>query len=141
MTRPPQQRNRRGRARRGERAQAVAELAMLLPIFLILLIGVIEVNNALNAHITIVSASRDGARLGSKGAATDNEMKALVQKDMERLPNTVDTTDITITYPTVDGVTSVKVEACYDHTTLLQVPVVMPNAFRMCAQTTMPKLN
>jgi Flp pilus assembly protein TadG len=116
-------------------------MAILLPLMLVIAIGVIEVNNAMNAYITVVSSGRDGARLGSKGAATPAQITALVQKDLERLPNTTPSGNITVTYPTVSGVDSVKVRTCYDHTTLLQVPLVMPNAFQICSETTMPKLN
>ena len=114
---------------------------MILPLFLILIIGVIEVNNALNAYITVVNAARDGARLGSKGAAGETEIDALVMKDLERLPQTVTASDVTVTYPTVDSVAAVKVQACYDHRTILQVPLLVPSTFRICSQTTMPKLN
>jgi Flp pilus assembly protein TadG len=129
------------KVRRGERGQSLAELGIMLPLLLILVLGVIEVNNALNAYITVVNSSRDGARLGSKGAATSSEIQALVVKDLERLPNTTPSSNVTVTYPTVSGVNSVKVESCYDHTTILQVPLLVPQTFRMCAQTTMPKLN
>lgn len=135
--RPAAKRHRRW----GERGQSAVELGILLPIFLLLIVGVVEVNNALNSYITVVTASRDGARLGSKGAATSPSIQALVQKDMERLPNTVALADITVTYPTVAAINSVKVQACYNHTTLIRVPIVMPNTFRMCTSTTMPKLN
>ncbi len=127
--------------KRGERGQSAVELGILLPIFLLLIVGVVEVNSALNSYITVVSASRDGARLGSKGAATTAAIQALVQKDLQRLPNASPTSNITITYPTVASMNSVKVKACYDHTTLMSVPILMPNSFHMCASTTMPKLN
>ena len=60
---------------------------------------------------------------------------------MERLPNSVALGDVTVTYPVVASINSVKVQACYNHTTLIHVPIVMPNTFRMCTSTTMPKLN
>lgn len=134
-------RRHRPRTRFGELGQSAAELGIMLPLLLTLVIGVIEVNNALNAYITVVNAARDGARLGSKGAATETEIDALVIKDLDRLPQTVAASDVTVTYPTVDSVAAVKVEACYDHQTILQVPLLIPNTFRICSQTTMPKLN
>jgi Flp pilus assembly protein TadG len=129
------------RSRRGERGQSAVEIGILLPLFLILILGVVEVNAAMNSYISVVNASRDGARLGSKGAATDAAIQALVQKDLGRLPNTTPLSNITITHPTVSGITSVKVQACYDHTTLVGLRIVMPQSFHMCAYTTMPKLN
>jgi Flp pilus assembly protein TadG len=129
------------RVKRGELGQAMAELAFMLPLMLVLIIGVIEVNSAMNAYITVVNSARDGARLGSKGSATSPEIQALVVKDLDRLPETTPSSNVTVTYPTVSGVTSVKVQSCYDHQTLLQVPLLIPQTFRMCSSTTMPKLN
>jgi Flp pilus assembly protein TadG len=134
-------RQRRGRGSLRERGQAVTELALLLPLMLIIIVGVVEVNNAMSAYITVVSSGRDGARLGSKGGATTAQIQALVQKDLARLPNTTPTTNITVTYPTVSGMTAVKVRTCYNHTTLMQVPLILPNSYTICSQTTMPKLN
>jgi Flp pilus assembly protein TadG len=119
----------------------MAELAFMLPLMLVLVIGVIEVNSAMNAYITVVNSARDGARLGSKGSATTGEIQTLVVKDLDRLPQTVPVSNVTVTYPNISGQDSVRVESCYDHETLLQVPLLIPGTFRMCSQTTMPKLN
>lgn len=132
---------RRKRSKRGELGQAMAELAFMLPLMLVLVIGVIEVNSAMNAYITVVNSARDGARLGSKGAATSGEIQALVVKDLDRLPQNTPPSNVTVTYPTIAGQNAVKVKSCYDHQTLLQVPLLIPGTFRMCSQTTMPKLN
>lgn len=113
----------------------------MLPLLLILLVGVLEVANAMNAYISVVSAARDGARLGSKGAATSSQIQSLVITDLGRLPQTVPASNVTVTYPSVSGTNSVKVKACYDHKTMLRVPLIMPATFTMCSETTMPKLN
>ena len=121
-----------------ERGQALAETALLLPFFLILIVGVIEVTNAMNAYVTIVSSARDGARLGSKGLATDTEIKNLVVVETDRLRDPVDPlTDITVTRAPVDGVNAVTVEVCQDYTPMLGVRLVMPDSFRMCSATSM----
>jgi hypothetical protein len=95
----------------------------------------------MNAYITVVNSARDGARLGSKGSASTSEIQALVVKDLNRLPETTPSSNVTVTYPTVSGMNAVRVRSCYDHETLLQVPLVMPSSFQMCSTTTMPKLN
>lgn len=141
QSRSPRTKRRRDGVRRGEIGQSLVELGMMLPLILILVIGVIEVNNALNAYITVVNSARDGARLGSKGAATDAEIRTLVRKDLERLPQPTVDGDITITHPTVNSVASIKVMSCYDHETILQVDLLMPDTFRICSDTTMPQLN
>ncbi len=131
---------RRGVRERGsvrERGQALAESAIILPIFLILIVGVIEVTNAMNAYVTIVSSARDGARLGSKGLASDAEIKNLVLTETDRLRDPLPTGDITVTHVTIDGVDAVRVEVCHDYTLLLGVDLVMPDTFRMCSTTSM----
>ena len=121
-----------------ERGQALAESAMILPVFLLLIVGVIEVTNAMNAYVTIVSSARDGARLGSKGLASDSEIKNLIVTETERLRVPVDpTNDITVTHTQVDGVDAVRVEVCNDHQAMLGIPLVIPDTFRMCSTTSM----
>lgn len=121
-----------------DRGQAIAETALLLPFFLILILGVVEVTNAMNSYVTLISSARDGARLGSKGLATDDEIKGLVVVETENLRNDVDPlNDISIDHTTVDGVNAIRVEVCTDYTLLLGVRVVMPDSFRMCTATAM----
>ncbi len=129
-----------------ELGQGTAELAIMLPLFLVLIVGIVEVAAGFNAYTSVVSAARDGARLGSKGAASDSAIRALVVKDLGRLKNTTPTSNVTVTHGTVtdsNGVVTnaVTVKACYDHTTFIHVPLIMPNSITMCSQTTMPKLN
>ena len=132
--------SRSGRKRRGERGQSLVELAITLPFLLLLLVGVAEVGNALNAYLTVVDAGRDGARLGSKGAASDDDIKNLVVTEMGRLPNAVDPAgDITVERNVVPGSPSIRVEVCYDHPSMLGL-VVIPDTLRMCSTTTMPRL-
>lgn len=123
---------------KGERGQGMAETAMLLPLFLVLVVGVIEITSAMNAYLTVVSSARDGARLGSKGLATDDEIKALVVTETRRLRDPVDPlTDIAVSHVIVDGDDAVRVDVCNDYSLLLGVPLVMPDAVRMCSTTTM----
>jgi len=133
---------RKGAKGRGERGQSLVELALTLPVLLLLLVGLVEVGNALNAYITVVDAGRDGARLGSKGAASDDEIKNLVVTEMGRLPDGVDpATDITVERDVVPSRSSVRVRVCYDHSLILGVPLVTPDPLRICSATTMPTLD
>ena len=126
--------NRRSR----ERGQGIAETAVLLPFFLIMILGVIEVTNAMNAYVTIVASARDGARMGSKGLATDDEIKNLVVTETDRLRDPVDPfSDITVTHTTIDGENAIRVRVCTDYSLLLGVPLVMPDNMRMCSSTAM----
>jgi Flp pilus assembly protein TadG len=138
--RPMPRRGRAGRTRRsrGQRGKALAETALTLPLFLVLIVGVVEVTNAMNAYVTVVSSARDGARLGSKGLATDDEIKNLIITETDRLKDPVDPVgDITVQHTTLNGDEAVRVTVCNDYTPLLDVPVVMPSGFRMCSSTLM----
>jgi len=135
----------RGTKRRGERGQSLVELALTLPVLLLLLVGVVEVGNGLNTYMTVVDAARDGARLGSKGSASDSEIQSLVQTEMGRLPNQVQLGDITVernvVSPGPPTRSSIRVTVCYNHSPILSLPLVMPNPLRMCSSTTMPKVS
>jgi Flp pilus assembly protein TadG len=113
-------------------------MSVLLPIFLMLVVGVVEVASALNTHITVVNAARDGARLGSKGGATEQQIKDLVVAETQRLHPAVDgTSDVTVQNVTVNGTSAVRVEVCATHSLILGVRVVMPDSYRMCSNTVM----
>ncbi len=128
--------------RRGERGQSLLELSFTLPVLLLLLIGVTEVGNAINSYITVVDAGRDGARLGSKGSASDDQIKNLVVTETGRLANDVDpATDITVERDVVPGSSSIRVTVCYDHPLILGIPLITPDPFRMCSSSTMPSLD
>jgi Flp pilus assembly protein TadG len=122
----------------------LVELALTIPVLLLLLVGVVEVGNALNAYLTVVDAGRDGARLGSKGSASDDEIKNLVVTETGRLPNDVQPGDITVERNVLPGAptrSSIRVTVCYNHSPILPVPLVIPNPLRMCSTTTMPKVS
>jgi hypothetical protein len=124
--------------RRGERAQALAEMSIILPVMLVLLIGVVECVNAFNHFISVTNSARDGARIGSKGAVTDDEIRSLIANDMSRLPSTFDEdTDVTIDRAPVSGENAISVTTCYDHELLLNITLVMPETYRMCSTTVM----
>jgi Flp pilus assembly protein TadG len=133
----------RGPGERGprERGQSLAECAIILPLFLILVVGVVEVAGAMNAYITVISSARDGARLGSKGLATDTEIKNLIVAETGHLREPVDpAADINVTHSVLGGVNAVNVTVCNDHPSLLNVPL-MPDSFRICSTTVMRQLD
>lgn len=114
----------------------------MLPILLIALVGVVELTNLFNHYISVVNAGRDGARIGSKGSATDDEIRSLVENDLDRLPNGIDPdADVSIDRTPVPGDRAILVEACYDHTTLIQIPLILDDTFRVCSSTTMRMLD
>ena len=116
-------------------------MAFILPLILVLVVGVIEIADGMNAYITLVDSARDGARLGSKNLATDDEIKNLILIETERLRDDIATNDITIQHIQLDGVDAVRVEVCNDRSLLLNIPLIMPETFRMCSTTTMRVLS
>ena len=125
---------------RSELSQSMVELALVLPVFLFLFSGVVEVADALNSYITVVDVSRDGARLGSKGLATDTDIKNMVTTEMARLRDPFNSThDVTITHNPVPGTdTSLKVKVCSNHSLITPgLSTFLGDPLRLCASTTM----
>lgn len=123
----------------GELGQSVVELALILPIFVVLLGGVIEVGDAVNSYLTVIDVSRDGARLASKGKASDVEIRNLAAVEMDRLRDTFNpANDMTITHDVVPGDASIRVRVCSNHSLMLPgLEIILDDPFRMCASTTM----
>ncbi|MGD0114955.1 MAG: TadE family protein [Dehalococcoidia bacterium] len=118
----------------------MVELALVIPVFLFLLSGVVEVADAINSYITVVDVSRDGARLGSKGLATDTDIKNMVTTEMGRLRDPFNSArDVTITHNPVPGTdTSLKVQVCSNHSLIVPgLSTFLGNPLRLCASTTM----
>lgn len=117
----------------------MVELALVLPVFLLLLTGAIELGDALNSYITVVDVSRDGARLASKGQASDADIRSMVSVEMARLRDSFNpTNDTIITHNPVPGDASIKVQVCSNHTLLLPaLSTFVGSPLRMCASTTM----
>ena len=130
---------RRLRKESGEIGQSVVELALLMPIFVLLFTGVVEVANAFNSYLTVVDVSRDGARLASKGQATDADLRNMASVEMARLADPFDPVgDMIITRDVVPGDASIRVRVCSEHSLMLPgLSVFMSDPFRMCATTTM----
>jgi Flp pilus assembly protein TadG len=137
----------RGRTRagrRGQRGQTMVEMGLILPIMLVMVVGVIETVTLFNHYITVVNASRDGARIGSKGGSiTDAEIRSLIANDLSRLPNgtlITPTVDITINRTPVPGDTAIQVSTCYNHKIIMHINLIMPETVRVCSATTMKML-
>jgi Flp pilus assembly protein TadG len=64
-------RGRPSTGRHRSRGQAVVEFALILPLFLLLLAGMIDFGMGLHDYMVIISAARDGARLGATACGTD----------------------------------------------------------------------
>lgn len=54
--------------------QGLVEFALTLPILLILFLGLIELSVALRAHLVLVNANREAARMAARGTFSDKEI-------------------------------------------------------------------
>lgn len=63
--------------RRQERGQSMVEMALAFPILLLILAGTLEVGKYFNDYITILDATREGARYSADGELTDRSMTPL----------------------------------------------------------------
>jgi Flp pilus assembly protein TadG len=126
-------------SRPGEVAQAVVEMALVLPVIVVLLVGTVDVGDAINSYLTVIDVGRDSARLGSKGMATDTDIRNMAVTEMSRLRDTFNpATDMTITRGTFDGDTSIKVQVCSNHSVIMPgLSIITGNSFRMCSSTRM----
>ena len=122
-----------------ERGQAVVEMALVLPLIVFLLGGTVEVGDAINSYLTVVDVSRDSARLGSKGTATDAEIRTMASAEMAHLRDSFSATaDMTITRGTFNGDASIKVQVCSNHSLMMPgLSIIIGNPFRMCSSTRM----
>jgi Flp pilus assembly protein TadG len=128
------------RAYRGETGQALTELALILPLLVILFLGLIEAGSALKAYLTVVEASRDGARLVAReGSSAD--VKGLVQMLTERLSTSDVRVQVTYDEDELGG-QMVTVEVHYDYKLLFgrvsPIQVFASDPLPLTARSTMP---
>jgi Flp pilus assembly protein TadG len=82
----------------GEGGQSLVEFTLVLPIFLLVLFAIIDFGMAFHAWITVTNSAREGARLGTVGAAaTDIEQRVRYTAD------TLDQADLTVAITNAQG--------------------------------------
>ncbi len=137
--------------RDGERGQSLVEFAFTAPILIFALLGLAELGSALNSYLTLVNASRDGARLYSQGDATEATILVLVANETDRLTSNIPTGSenagtcsgddagvcITPFGTPPNSNASVTVKVCYDHPVIIGIPILLPGPVKMCSTTVM----
>ncbi len=89
---------------RCERGQATIEFALALPLLVLLLIGLVDVARALNAHVLIANAAREGARYAIVSPdSSEREVAAEVAARAAPLASAL--LDVSATYTTDGGTT------------------------------------
>ena len=61
-----------------EHGQSLAELAFVLPLLLAILVAMVEVGWAMRAHLTVTTASREGARFAGRRVFSNEEIQEVV---------------------------------------------------------------
>lgn len=70
------------RSEKSRTGAAVAEFAVVAPVMIMLTMGMMEVGRMVMVKQLMVSASREGARLGSLPGASENEVLARVNQEL-----------------------------------------------------------
>ncbi|MBI2845862.1 MAG: pilus assembly protein [Chloroflexi bacterium] len=125
----------------GEKGQSLVELAFALPLLAIILLGAIDFGRVFYAYITIINASREGARYGSSNPTDTTGIKDQVIAEATGTV-TIDPNRITVTCdPSPCGEDSdsitVRVEADFD---IIVAAPFLPwgNTILLRTHTTMP---
>lgn len=84
--------------RRGERGQGLAEMAIIMPLVLLIIAGVIDFGHILRTYTIVVNAAREAAFAGAAAQLSDNDIRALVNDELERGGVQGGTATTTITY-------------------------------------------
>lgn len=77
--------------RKNEKGQSIVEFALVIPLLLIFVMAIIEFGFMFNAYLTISSASREGARLGSLG-----ETNTAIEIRVDSVSNALDLNNINV---------------------------------------------
>jgi len=124
------------RSMRSERGASLVEAALVLPLLLLLFAGMIDLTRAMDTRISLMNASREGARYGAQCPNTMSEIVAVVQEAAanEGLP----TGDISVTIEGLGGDIGdpIRVIASYDLPTLFG-DILGMEAIPVSAQTAM----
>jgi len=121
------------------------ELAMISPWILMLFIGVLDWGFYAYALISVQSAARSAALYTSKSVATSSDSSTactIVAAELASLPNSDSacSTNNTVTAAAItgpDGGTATQVTVTYDTLSIIPIPGVLKNKFRITRIVTM----
>jgi Flp pilus assembly protein TadG len=124
----------------------MVEFALTAPILALLLFGAIEIGRAANVYLQVLTAARDGSRLGVRGG-TDTEIKTLINVETANLPAGAIPTGVAcpsavsscigIVRGTTGGASSIATTACSRHNLIVGIPKILPGPWTLCSSTTM----
>lgn len=97
---------------RKERGQSMVEFVLVVPIFLLLVFAIVDFGMGIHAWLTITSASREGARLGSVQASS-----AEIESKVRSTSSSLDQSKLTVVTTNAQGPSgeAVKVDVDYQY--------------------------
>jgi uncharacterized membrane protein len=122
---------------RDDRGQALVELALVATILLTLLLATVEMGRIGHAYLTVLHASREGARLGALGRE-DKEITSRVQAAAGSIP--AGQLPIEVSPAKWQRMTGESIEVSVSHSVHLVVPFIskiLPNPFPVTGKTIM----
>ena len=122
---------------RNDRGQALVELALVLTVLLTLLLGMVEMGRIGHAYLTVLHASREGARLGALGGE-DKDITSRVRAAAASIP--ADQLTIDVSPAKWQRLTGEPIEVAVSHDVHLVVPFIsqiLPNPFPVTGRTVM----
>ena len=126
-------------SRRRREGQSLVEFAVVLPIFLLLLAGLVDFGLGLYSQMTIINASREGARLGivelGVPGADVNVAKQHVRDRVDSMANGLDVTTTVTCTPSCASGNPVVVQVDYPYRLIW--PLAFGNSLNLSSTTQM----
>ncbi|MBX3052956.1 MAG: pilus assembly protein [Caldilineaceae bacterium] len=86
------------RLNRGERGQSLIEMAVIMPLIIIIMVGIFDFGRVIHAYVVVVNATREAAIAGGAESLTDNDLRALVNSELQRGGVNSGTSTVLVTY-------------------------------------------
>jgi Flp pilus assembly protein TadG len=112
------------------RGQSLAELAIAFPLLLLLVAGVLDLAHAFSVAGVLQNAVREGARFGATQPSESDTIKNRVVEEAAGAPLTLNTGEVTITFPDgggMDSGDSITVTATHQVDLILSAALGLPN--------------
>lgn len=123
--------------KKSNKGQALVETAIVMPLILLLIMGMIDFGLTFSNYMSIISASREAARLAAVGG-TDQEIKTTVNN----LTSTLDQANVSVTIIPAEASRTAgeKVDITVIYNNKFITPIIsaiFSNNFNLTSKTTM----
>ncbi len=112
----------------GDAGQAFAELALAVPLLLFGMLGAVDFARAYAVQQTVQNAARAAAEAYAIGAVSASQVPARAVAEMSNTPGlNTSAASVTVTFPTIGGISYVQVEVRYTFRSVVPWPLI-PNS-------------